>query len=472
MKIKSLLIKRIVSAIVVGSMLMGLGGCVADSIPSGSTSTTANEPNKTNSPVQASDNSVSADANSLLADSSLLDPANPVTISFYSYSLSYPTMRPGIEHLINEFNDTTGKEKGVVVAPVEDATFSKYQSDIAAGEKVNVIQHTFSTLDLSRQDLGLVAYEDIFPADEMTEHLSHMYENAIELGKLDGKTYALAFTFSTPILYINGKLFEEAGLDPNKPPTTWSQVIEYSKIIKEKTGVPGFGLAPNNGWVTEGLFFSNGADILNSDKTEAVFAAPEGVEAIKMWQEFYQSGAHAVGADTEVAEQFMAGALGMQLQSTSMLSGFKQASEAGGWELYGAEMPAFEGKTAIPVNSGSALAVRSSSALESAAIWEFIKFVTGPVGYTIITSEVGYLPLNKEIVNDPQYLKSFIDENPLMSTNLNQLTRLRPVTIWPADICIEARTIFNDTIVQAVTTNGDVSQILTEAQNRINELLK
>ena len=53
----------------------------------------------------------------------------------------------------------------------------------------------------------------------------------------------------------------------------------------------------------------------------------------------------------------------MHIQSTSMLSGFKSASEAGDWELYGAAMPGLNGNDAVPVNSGSCLAVRPDSCL-------------------------------------------------------------------------------------------------------------
>ncbi len=447
--------KKALSLLLAASMLaLVLAGCGAPaaSVGSGSPSAPA--------------------ADSPKADEPQLDPANPTTITFYSYSLAFPTMRAGMEHLINNFNDTIGKEKGVIVKPVEDTTYTRFQTDIAAGEQVNVIQHVFSLLDVSRENLGLNAYEDIFPVGELKEHLSHMYPNAVKLGQIDGKTYALAFTFSTPILYINGTLFKQAGLDPNKPPKTWGEVAQYAQQIYEKTGVPGFGLSPQNGWVTEGLFFSNGADILNADKTKAVFASKEGVEAMQMWQDLYSSGAHALGTDAEVSGQFISGKCGMHLQSTALLSGIKAGAKAGGWELYGAEMPAFEGKSAIPVNSGSALAVRASSKLEAKAIWEFIKYVTGPVGYTIITSEVGYLPLNKDIVNDPQYLKSFVDENPIIRTNLGQLERLRPVTIWPAENAAETRQIFSDAVTEAVTTKGNVSDILTRAQDGINKLLK
>lgn len=52
-------------------------------------------------------------------------------------------------------------------------------------------------------------------------------------------------------LHYNRVLFEEAGLDPDAPPTTWDEVREYAKIISEETGKAGYAqMAINNtgGW--------------------------------------------------------------------------------------------------------------------------------------------------------------------------------------------------------------------------------
>ena len=320
--------------------------------------------------------------------------------------------------------------------------------------------------------LGIQAYEDVFPEDELKAHFEGISENALSLGKIDGKTYGLAFTFSTPILYINGKLFEEAGLDPNQPPKTWDEMLEMAKTIKEKTGVDGFGLAPDNGWVTEGIVYTAGSDMVNEDKTEAVFANDNTVKAFELWKEFYTEGCAAKGTDSELSQQLMAGNLAMHIQSTSMLSGFKSASEAGDWELYGAAMPGLNGNDAVPVNSGSCLAVRPDSEQKAQAIWEFIKYATGNDGYTIITSEIGYLPLRTELADDPKYLKSYVDENPLLKINLEQLKEIRPVTIWPGDVATEAFTIFRDATVEAITTDADVKEVLDKAQDDINQLLQ
>lgn len=43
------------------------------------------------------------------------------------------------------------------------------------------------------------------------------------------------YSVSNPVMYYNVDLFREAGLR-EEGPETWEQVIEYSKMINEKTG--------------------------------------------------------------------------------------------------------------------------------------------------------------------------------------------------------------------------------------------
>lgn len=74
---------------------------------------------------------------------------------------------------------------------------------------------------------------------------------------LDGVTDADGHIFGFPRqayamgLHYNRDLFEKAGLDPDKPPTTWDEVRQYAKQIAEKTGKAGYAqMAINNtgGW--------------------------------------------------------------------------------------------------------------------------------------------------------------------------------------------------------------------------------
>ncbi len=62
-----------------------------------------------------------------------------------------------------------------------------------------------------------------------------------------GNMLSLPFNSSTPILYYNKDVFEKAGLDPNKAPETWEELIDFSKKIME-SGAAKCGFT--SGWVS------------------------------------------------------------------------------------------------------------------------------------------------------------------------------------------------------------------------------
>ncbi|PRX08166.1 UNVERIFIED_ORG: carbohydrate ABC transporter substrate-binding protein (CUT1 family) [Martelella mediterranea] len=63
----------------------------------------------------------------------------------------------------------------------------------------------------------------------------------------DGNMLSMPFNSSTPILYYNKDVFEEAGLDPNTPPKTWADMEAFSKKIVE-SGAAECGFT--TGWVS------------------------------------------------------------------------------------------------------------------------------------------------------------------------------------------------------------------------------
>lgn len=83
------------------------------------------------------------------------------------------------------------------------------------------------------------------------------YEDSFNPIILDGVKDADGNIFGFPRqayamgLHYNRDLFEQAGLDPDQPPTTWDEVREYAKKISDATGKAGYAeMAINNtgGW--------------------------------------------------------------------------------------------------------------------------------------------------------------------------------------------------------------------------------
>jgi multiple sugar transport system substrate-binding protein len=65
---------------------------------------------------------------------------------------------------------------------------------------------------------------------------------AIASASWQGKVYGVPTNNETMAFIWNAALFQEAGLDPDKPPATWDEVVAFSRQIKEKTGKNGYGL--------------------------------------------------------------------------------------------------------------------------------------------------------------------------------------------------------------------------------------
>jgi multiple sugar transport system substrate-binding protein len=57
-----------------------------------------------------------------------------------------------------------------------------------------------------------------------------------------GVTYGIPTNNETMALIWNADIFKRAGLDPDKPPATWDDVVKYSKQTHDKLGVAGYGL--------------------------------------------------------------------------------------------------------------------------------------------------------------------------------------------------------------------------------------
>lgn len=398
----------------------------------------------------------------------------PVTIRFYNYNLGTAGLgAEATQKLINEF---MAANPNVTVEGVaySSADGSRIQADLAAGQAVDVVQTVFSDLDFSINNFGAQALEDIAPAEEIAAHLEGMHPNGTKLGVLNGKTYGLAYTFSTPVLFYNADLFREAGLDPDSPPKTWAALKQAALTVEDKTDAEGFtaGITGPGAvdWLFQGVVRSNNGEVISRDRTTLKFAEPEAVEAVSMLRDLYDAGAYEQYDSAGAVDAMASGALGMYLQTSALQSGLVAGAE-GNFELRSAAMPQFGDKPTRPNNSGSALTIHTTDALKQRAAWELMKFLTSEHGYTVITSEIGYLPLRPAIVTDPAYLAGWIEEHPLVAPNLEQLDRLEPWDPMPGSNYRQIGKTMMDAVEMSVFGGADVQATLAEAQANAQALM-
>ena len=398
----------------------------------------------------------------------------PVTITFYNYNLaSAGNGKVATEKLIAEF---MAANPNITVNGIgySSADASRIQADLAAGQPVDLVQTVFSDLDFAVTNFGAKALEDIIPADEMKAHFEGMSANGVKLGVLNGKTYGLAYTFSTPVLFYNADLFTQAGLDPNNPPKTWVAVKAAAVQIKEKTGMAGFTAGITGAgavdWLFQGVVRSNGGEVISRDRKTLKFAEPEAVAAVQTLRDMYDAGAYENMDFNGAVEAMSAGKLGMYLQ-TSALQAAMVAGSKDKFELKASTMPQFGDKPTRPNNSGSALVIFTADPLKQRAAWELMKFLTSKHGYTVITSEIGYLPLRTDIVDDPQYLGQWVKDHPLVAPNLEQLARLEPWDPMPGPNYRQIVKTMMDAVEMSVFGGADVASTLADAQANAQALM-
>ncbi len=114
----------------------------------------------------------------------------------------------------------------------------------------------------------------------------------------DGRIYGVPRDAYSLGLMCNIALFEEAGLVNEdgsiKYPTTWEEVYEYSKIIREKTGTAGFCMQASDaggGWHWSNIAWNFGATLCipNEDGTyTSNINTPEAIAAMEWVQKMVQ----------------------------------------------------------------------------------------------------------------------------------------------------------------------------------------
>lgn len=112
---------------------------------------------------------------------------------------------------------------------------------------------------------------------------------------VEGVSYGPVSDLSPTVLYYNKRMFREAGLDPNDPPETWDELVEYADklTVRDARGEPtragisirktGFKPGIAEKWFT--FLLSAGGQPFNDDGTRATFNTEAGRAAIELYKE-------------------------------------------------------------------------------------------------------------------------------------------------------------------------------------------
>ncbi|MEV0150348.1 MULTISPECIES: extracellular solute-binding protein [unclassified Nonomuraea] len=113
-------------------------------------------------------------------------------------------------------------------------------------------------------------------------------QHAVDSLSYEGKLYGVPIDYTICCLYYRRDRFAEAGLDPDKPPTTWEEVAEYSKRLTSADGrkVGLQWILGNPQWTVMqllALVAGKGGGLLSADAGTPTLATDAGVEALRYY---------------------------------------------------------------------------------------------------------------------------------------------------------------------------------------------
>lgn len=163
----------------------------------------------------------------------------------------------------------------------------KILTAIAAGDAPNVamlIRRKLQTFAAEGALLGL----DEYLARDGIDGSKEYYPSEWELCLWQDKAYALPLTEGTRFLFLNAEMFEQAGLDPDKPPTSWDELeVAASKMTTfkdDRLDVIGFDAASYQ------LYFlgvlNGGIQTISDDRRSITVEVPEMIEGLRWAVDF------------------------------------------------------------------------------------------------------------------------------------------------------------------------------------------
>lgn len=266
---------------------------------------------------------------------------------------------------------------------------------IAGGISPDVIGVNFRQSDSYIQQGFLYPLDEWIneiPKEEMSERVLPSVRPVIHRVGPDGKKHWWAFPIKNSVmaLYYRKDLFADAGLDPDRPPETWDEMISYARQITDPDkGIYGMGVntGPFASWNFYSFLLSAGARAVSQNEKgewRAVFNTPEAVEAVYFYsrfvQEKFEKGGRIIPGtayrDVNLMQKWEQGKIGMyqmyldvefMSQYNMQLVGIAPVPK-GPTGLRGSEI----NSTAMGMFAG----IKDPKVREAA--WEFIRFWGGP----------------------------------------------------------------------------------------------
>ncbi|MGW3958140.1 ABC transporter substrate-binding protein [Streptomyces sp. NPDC004752] len=289
--------------------------------------------------------------------------------------------------------------------------------------------------------------------------------------KLKGRTMGLPYYLNTLVLYLNLDVLRKAGLDPDRPPATFSELKTYAtKIVSSKAAR--YGVAwpydTDSNWALQTMLASAGGSLMDPAEKHVTVNQQPMVRLLQYWRELVHDGTSTVVNSADLTAAFLRGDVGMMLQSVSQ---GKTITGSVSFPLRTEVVPVPDGgRRRTSAGGGSAVIFSKDKNVQRSA-WQLIHELIGPAGQTQLVKMSGCTSVNQQALTDPRYLGNLVHEQPWRAAGVAEIKTLVPWYQFPGAQAVEAQKQLQNAVVAALSGTKPVQRALDEAAQSISGLV-
>ena len=390
-----------------------------------------------------------------------------------------------VNELATKFN---ASQKDYKVVPSFKGTYPESMTAAIAAYRAGNAPHILQVFEVGTATM-MAAKGAVVPVHKLMKDADEPFDPKAYLGPVSGyytdsKGQMLSFPFnsSTVVFYVNKDAFKKAGLDPNKPPRTWKEVVAASEKLKA-SGQPCAYTTSWPSWVhVENLSAWHNVPIGTRENgmagldTEFRIASPLHVKHWSMISDLAKRGMFSyAGRTNQGGAKFSSGECAMLTESTGGQANIRREAK---FEWSVNPMPYWDDVAGAPQNAiigGASLWVmggKTNNAYKGVA--RFFAFLSRPEVQMDWHTSTGYVPITIAAY-DMTKKAGFYTKNPGAEVAIKELMN-KPPTANSKGLrfgnFVQGRSVIEEEFEAMVSGKKDAKTALEDAQRRGNEVLR
>ncbi|WP_284075574.1 ABC transporter substrate-binding protein [Herbaspirillum aquaticum] len=353
--------------------------------------------------------------------------ANPVEISFY-----YPVAVGGavtktIDSMVADFEKSNPdiKVKAIYAGTYQESivkALTAFKGGTPPTLAVLLSTDLFTLID----ENAIVPIDSLASSAEDKKWIAGFYKGFMENSQTDGKTWGIPFQRSTIVMYYNKTLFKEAGLNPEKAPANWNEMVEAAKKLTKRDAagnVSQWGVKiPSTGfgyWMFQAMTASNDTILMSSAGTKTYFDKPGAVQALQHWVDLTTKDKVMPAGSIEwgtTPKDFLEQKAAMVWTTTGNLTNIRTNAS---FPFGVAMLPGIK-HPGSPTGGGNFYVFNKTSPAEQQAAMKFIRFATEPARAAQWSIATGYVAPRQDAWDTPE-MKKYLQEVPAADVAREQM---------------------------------------------------